>query len=183
MTSGGQATAIVAEVASQPEPIVQSQTPSEAASESIIISPPTPLSVPPSPQEEQEPPPDVWYVRPAKGDVQYGPASLEMMQAWIAEERVAPDSWIWKTGWGQWKFGIEVFEELKSSTPHLARIPATNNAPPSINLEGHNSDNSIAKKLRRKSPRSRQQRAQRITVVLGALVLLLGIAVMLVLVL
>lgn len=180
-TSGGQAIAIEDHVESQLESIAQTQTNPAAASESIIISPPVPASAPPSAQSEQTPLPEHWYIRPAKGDVQYGPATTEMMQAWIAEERIAPDSWVWKTGWAQWKFGSEVLEELQSSTATLARTPATSNATPSINLDKQTPANSIAKKRLRNTPRGRRQRSQRITVILGAFVLLLGIAVVLVL--
>ena len=188
--SGGQVTAVVDE----PEPTVSSQPspvePSPALSaETQIEAPPiqAPPAAPSTPQPGNQATPvkEVWYVRPANGDEQYGPASTEVMRSWIAEQRIAPDSWVWKSGWPQWKFGVEAIDELKSPTLENAPAPpanqaSTNQTPAAVQLETHNSVNSVAKKLSRTSARGRRQRAQKITVFLGALVLLLGIAVVLV---
>jgi len=173
LTSGGQATA----VESEPEPIAEASTP-PAESAPVAASPVVP-SIPPA-KGEATVSPDIWYVRPAKGDEQFGPASTEAVRSWIAEGRVAADSWVWKTGWTEWKFGSEAFAELQQPATDLPKGPVGNDAP-AIHLKSQVPVDSRAKKPPRKSPRSRQQRAQKITVILGALVLLLGIAVVLVL--
>lgn len=173
LTSGGQATA----VESEPEPIAEASAP-PAESAPVAASPAVPNA--PPVKTETTPSPDVWYVRPAKGDEQFGPASTEAVRLWIAEGRVAPDSWVWKTGWTEWKFGSEAFAELQPQTTDLPKASVGDRAP-AIHLETHAPVNSVAKRSPRQSPRSRRQQAQKITVILGALVLLLGIAVVLVL--
>jgi hypothetical protein len=54
----------------------------------------------------QAPESDAWYIRPAAGG-QYGPATTELFQQWVSEGRVAADSWVWRTGWEQWKPAAE----------------------------------------------------------------------------
>lgn len=44
----------------------------------------------------------VWYVRPPSGG-EYGPATDEDFQNWLAEGRITPDSYVWFTGWPDWK--------------------------------------------------------------------------------
>jgi hypothetical protein len=51
-------------------------------------------------------PPIAWYVRPASGG-QFGPATVDVFREWIADGRVAADSWVWRTGWADWKAGGE----------------------------------------------------------------------------
>jgi hypothetical protein len=46
----------------------------------------------------------VWYVRPTAGG-QYGPAPTGMFEQWVREGRVSADSWVWRTGWADWKPG------------------------------------------------------------------------------
>jgi len=58
----------------------------------------------------------IWYVRPPSGG-QYGPASSKVMQAWLAEGRITPDSQVWREGWKDWRQAIEVFPE--SAFPQL----------------------------------------------------------------
>jgi len=47
-----------------------------------------------------------WYVRPPSGG-QFGPVDDEVFEQWVAEGRVTPDSWVWRSGWPQWKSGRE----------------------------------------------------------------------------
>ncbi|MCR9295807.1 MAG: DUF4339 domain-containing protein [bacterium] len=42
-----------------------------------------------------------WYVRPPSGG-QYGPATTSVLQQWIAERRVTPDTLVWRDGWSDW---------------------------------------------------------------------------------
>lgn len=81
--------------------------------------------VPPSPPAKQStavsiapPEPVAWYIRPAVGG-QFGPASDEVFRQWIAEGRVAADSWVWRTGWADWKGGVEALKL------HGGQAPAT----------------------------------------------------------
>jgi hypothetical protein len=59
----------------------------------------------------------VWYVRPATGG-QYGPASSDVMRAWIEENRIAGTSLVWREGWPDWRSAAAVF-------PQLAAPPVT----------------------------------------------------------
>jgi hypothetical protein len=47
-----------------------------------------------------------WYVRPAAGG-QFGPVASDVFEQWVREGRVAADSWVWRTGWADWKSGRE----------------------------------------------------------------------------
>lgn len=53
----------------------------------------------------------VWYVRPAAGG-QYGPAGPDAMRQWLAENRIAGDSLVWREGWRDWRTAAEVFPQL-----------------------------------------------------------------------
>jgi hypothetical protein len=50
-------------------------------------------------------------VRPAAGG-QFGPATTEAFQQWIEDGRVAVDSWVWRTGWADWKAGGEALAQI-----------------------------------------------------------------------
>jgi hypothetical protein len=58
-----------------------------------------------------EAPNAVWYIRPPSGG-QFGPASRDVMKAWIAEGRVAPDALVWREGWRDWREAGAVFPHL-----------------------------------------------------------------------
>ena len=80
-----------------------------------------------------EAPEAVWYVRPVSGG-QYGPASAEIMRAWIKDGRVAANSLIWRDGWPQWRSAGAVFPELGDQlltappAPTVGEIPLPNAA-------------------------------------------------------
>lgn len=57
----------------------------------------------------------VWYVRPALGG-QYGPAGPDAMRQWLAENRIAGDSLVWREGWRDWKTAAEVFPQLNPAS-------------------------------------------------------------------
>jgi len=61
-----------------------------------------------------EAPNAVWYIRPPSGG-QFGPASRDVMKAWIAEGRVAPDALVWREGWRDWREAGAVFPHLGGS--------------------------------------------------------------------
>ncbi len=159
--SGGRVPAVeevaVEEVAAPPE-IATSATAAPPLPEAELPLPEADLSLP-----------DVWYVRSAGGG-QYGPADTETMRGWAAEGRVLHDSWVWRTGWPDWKRGVEALALL--------------NAP----IEGVTSQTDLtapidvaAPKLRRTRRSRRRDRAKTITMALSALVFLLLLALVLVL--
>jgi hypothetical protein len=53
----------------------------------------------------------VWYVRPAGGG-QFGPASADIMRVWLAEGRLAADTYVWREGWRDWQLAGGVFPQL-----------------------------------------------------------------------
>jgi hypothetical protein len=63
----------------------------------------------------------VWYVRPSSGG-QYGPATSDIMRAWLAEDRIGADSLVWREGWRDWQTAADVFPQLSpsQSIPGLA---------------------------------------------------------------
>ena len=48
-----------------------------------------------------------WYVRPPSGG-QFGPATAEVVNQWVAERRVPPNSLLWREGWADWRLASEV---------------------------------------------------------------------------
>ncbi|MCC6511592.1 MAG: DUF4339 domain-containing protein [Pirellulaceae bacterium] len=73
----------------------------------------------------------VWYVRPPSGG-QYGPADGQVFYQWILDNRVSPDSLVWRDGWAQWMIAGEAFEEFFGSGWRLAPAgsPSTENLAP-----------------------------------------------------
>ena len=72
----------------------------------------------------------VWYVRhPSAG--QFGPATRQIMQAWLTEGRVSPDSLVWREGWRDWQPAADVFPQLapKDSFQGLEAIIASEPLP------------------------------------------------------
>jgi len=149
----------------------------EVAVEEVAAPPETATSAtaaPPLPEAELALPeadlslPDVWYVRSAGGE-QYGPADTETMRGWAAEGRVLHDSWVWRTGWPDWKRGVEALALLNAPIEDAAASIPT--APIDV----------AAPKLRRTRRSRRRDRAKTITIALSALVCLLLLALVLVL--
>ncbi|NQT14153.1 MAG: DUF4339 domain-containing protein, partial [Planctomycetes bacterium] len=75
----------------------------------------TPGGLPPTPSAAVDPleeaPEAVWYVRPPGGG-QFGPAARDVMQGWIDDGRVTPDSLVWREGWRDWQEASAVFTQL-----------------------------------------------------------------------
>lgn len=78
-----------------------------AVPEPIPAKPPAPTTV----DAIAEAPSAEWLVIPPSGG-QYGPASGEIMRKWLAEGRVSADSYVWRTGWSDWKTAAAVFPQL-----------------------------------------------------------------------
>ena len=131
------------------------------------------------PAADQVPVPDLWYVRSPDGQ-QYGPADSSLMKTWVSEGRVAADSWVWHSGWPEWKKADVAMAELSVVMPQPSTdfLPPANlpveEAGPRIESEQVSPQSVISNK------KSRRERATLITFALGALVLLLLVAVVLV---
>lgn len=123
--------------------------------------------------------PDVWYVRLVSGE-QYGPANSELMSSWIAQGRVPHDSWIWRTGWDNWKIGSEVMEEFEA-LPAFAAMPTEAPSSAGVQVGGRSPENYYSARLRQPKAGSRRERARNLSIALGALILLLSVALVLVL--
>jgi len=93
---------------------------SQADAPTGVVMPPTSATAPATPTADYvssgdplaEMPTAVWYVRPAAGG-QYGPASGEVMRAWLVEGRVGVDSLVWREGWADWQEAGQVFPDMK----------------------------------------------------------------------
>jgi hypothetical protein len=74
----------------------------------------------------EDAPSAVWYVRPATGG-QFGPASGEIMRAWISEGRVGASSLVWRAGWSEWRAAAGIFPQLGAllATPGVSVGPPT----------------------------------------------------------
>ncbi len=68
----------------------------------------------------------VWYVRPPGGG-QYGPATGDVLKAWIAEARITPTSLVWRDGWSQWRSASEALTEFGGTKPSAPMIRNTAN--------------------------------------------------------
>lgn len=164
---------VPAEGGGQAQPVATATiaTAEQKAESTETASPPT--TAPPLPESELSLP-DVWYVRSTGG--QYGPADTDTMRTWAAEGRVTHDSWVWRTGWPDWKKGDEALALLNppvSSAPAPAVEPQMNAAKP-IDI--------AVPALPRTRRSQRRDRARTITIALSAFVLLLLVALVLVLI-
>jgi len=157
---------VVEEVALEEVALEEVAAPPETAT-SATAAPPLPETELPLPEAHLSLP-DVWYVRSAGGS-QFGPADTETMRGWAVEGRVLHDSWVWRTGWPDWKRGVEALALLNVPIEDAAiSIPT---APIDV----------AAPKLRRTRRSRRRDRAKTITIALSALVCLLLLALVLVL--
>lgn len=134
-------------------------------------------------------------MRAATGE-QFGPASVEVMREWVAEGRVTVDCHVWRTGWPDWKTGGQAITQLNVVPPAVApadaappntaadtsadapatapaaepqsTTPAALSAPPGELPAASNPTASY-----QATKRLRQERARKITLLLGVVVLLL----------
>lgn len=127
---------------------------------------------PPVPAEQQ------WHVRAASGE-QYGPADAATFKQWIAEGRVAADSWVWRTGWSDWQPGSVALEAFAEGPPQQgASLLAAADAKEREPAEGR--PLSAAEQRRRKLARRRRRTVQ---VTVGLIILTAILAAVLVVVL
>ncbi|RIK83392.1 MAG: hypothetical protein DCC67_06015 [Planctomycetota bacterium] len=141
-----------------------------------------PLDEPQQPDEQlASAAPVAWYLRPADGG-QYGPATEEMFQRWIDEGRVSPDSWVWRTGWAEWKAGSEVLpaQPLPPFSPPWTTPVAVQNSTAAPAAPRSMGEVSRAEARRAEITR-RKRRMQAVSIALGLLAL--GMLIVLILVL
>jgi len=118
---------------------------------------------------------EAWYIRPTAGAEQYGPADAETMRGWAAEGRVSQDSWVWRTGWPDWKRGLEALALLNSSVEAVAPVATVPLAESAAAID-------VATRKKARTHRSaRRERAKKITVMLSAVVVLLLVVLAIVL--
>ncbi len=91
---------------------VQTAT-SNAKTRDVGRTPGLPMAVAEAPQA-------VWYVRPPGGG-QYGPADGNVFYQWLTDQRVSPDSLVWRDGWPQWLVAGEALEDFFGTA---WRVPA-----------------------------------------------------------
>jgi hypothetical protein len=169
----------VAEVA-KPTPATISHTPSpaataaEAPSVSVFIeTQPSAPPPPPAARENSHAEPTAWYLRPAAGG-QFGPASTEVFRQWVDEGRVAADSWVWRTGWADWKAGSEALA-LVADRPPLDPVAAMAGAlNPLLNDDVLSTAGNVeagTAEARRAEIRRRKQRMRTVSIILGMVAL------------
>lgn len=100
--------------------------------------PASPAPAPQTPDPLSEAPNAVWYVRPASGG-QFGPATNEIMRAWLKEGRIGPDSLVWREGWRDWKEASATFPQFSTDPGNLAGILASTEPVPLHPATSHHS--------------------------------------------
>jgi hypothetical protein len=168
----------VAEAAAEaPLTATPTPTPSGAASSgSVVIQTAPPSGIARSAASENSQPPTVavaWYIRPAAGG-QFGPASTEVFQKWIAEGRVTADSWVWRTGWADWKPGTEAIALLSDRPPLGPAAAMTGAIDPLLDHDVLSTTGPVESgtaQARRAEIRRRKQRTRTISVILGMVAL------------
>jgi hypothetical protein len=151
--------------------------------DSVVIPNETPRPQPAAPPNSH-PEPAAWYVRPPTGG-QFGPASTEVFQQWIDEGRVAPDCWVWRTGWPDWKAGSEALA-LVADRPPLEPVLAMAAAegailptPESIAAKAHIEPGSA--EARRAEIKRRKQQVRKLSAVLSLVALAMLVVLVVVL--
>jgi hypothetical protein len=64
----------------------------------------------------------IWYARSAAGESR-GPATAAQVQQWFAEGLLDEASWIWRSGWADWKAGREVGSSLFEAVAAGSSVP------------------------------------------------------------
>jgi hypothetical protein len=175
------------------------QTPSVFIPTAPAAAPATPAPIP-SP-DPNEPPaiataPDAvaWYVRPAAGG-QFGPASTDVFRGWVEDGRVAADSWVWRTGWTDWRPGGEAMGSLADviapppavaapPVPEMAAVPivdAPSASPAADEASASPHHAATTAEARRAEMRRRRRRNNAIALALGVVALVVAVVMAVVL--
>lgn len=97
--------------------LAQSQPQMQAAAANIPRATAAQPTTPQIADPFAEAPNATWYVRLGNGS-QYGPARGDEMRQWVDENRVTPDSLVWREGWPDWKRADETFPRFaQGGTP------------------------------------------------------------------
>ena len=111
-----------------PAGLAAAMGPEEVESESQEDASDTPRAAAGAPSDPfAEAPTAVWYVRPATGG-QFGPASAQIMRAWVQDGRVGASSLVWRAGWAEWRAAAAVFPQLAE----LLASPGISVRPPQL---------------------------------------------------
>jgi hypothetical protein len=158
---------------------------SAAPSGSVIIQTAPPSGITRTGDSENSQAPAVavaWYIRPAAGG-QFGPASTELFQQWITEGRVTADSWVWRTGWSDWKPGSEALALVSDRSPVGVAAAVADSADPLFDndLLAAGPVESGTAQARRAEIRRRKQRTRTISMILGIVALAVLVALVVVL--
>jgi hypothetical protein len=140
----------------------------------------------------------VWYVRPTAGG-QFGPAPTRVFRQWVKEGRVAADSWVWRSGWADWKPGGEALQLAagERELPRPAPAPVELGLPESMAVaaDSFQSEGDIGltaaaasvdferdvTDAQRSDHRRRKQRVRNVSVLLGIVAMLMIVVLVLVL--
>lgn len=85
----------------------------------------------------------LWYVRPPSGG-QYGPATTDVFESWLAEHRVSADSLVWRSGWSDWlpaSTALPKRFERDTVVAPVVTYPASDSMPPISAVE--NNENAL----------------------------------------
>lgn len=186
--SGARGRIAVSEVSEAPSP---PRGEDASATPSVIIStaPVAPAGVPtPASVSQSATVPDAvaWYVRPVGGG-QFGPATTDVFRGWIEDGRVAADSWVWRTGWADWRPGSEAIGALAEtvapppafppapSTPGVQIAVAPSPAPAHDTVSPLPRHEPTTAEARRAEMRRRRRRNNAIAVALGVVALVVAV--------
>jgi hypothetical protein len=124
----------------------------------VVAAPIAPTAAPSAAATEQ---PIVWYVRPASGG-QFGPLSADELSAWIADQRVMADTYLWRPGWADWRMAGDAPPDLPAQLPPTkiltdpvvapTNIPLVAESPASAQELVAQDTNSFARKLESQAP-------------------------------
>ncbi len=95
----------------------------------------SPVTPTPAQDPIAEAPDSVWYVRPSSGG-QFGPATGEVMQGWLQEGRVGPDSLVWREGWEDWQVASNIFPQWTAESPPADLSPLPGPGPVQSVVQG-----------------------------------------------
>lgn len=108
-------------------------------------SPAPPTAPPPAPPVT---PPIEWHARTATGEP-LGPGSEAALVEWLATGRLTADSYVWRTGWEEWKRVEFATADLPQATPTGAPLlPTAVPASPGTKPPGQSAAQRYAKRRR-----------------------------------
>ncbi|WP_442483611.1 DUF4339 domain-containing protein [Aeoliella sp. SH292] len=172
-----------------PAPQPKVVPPAAVAPTPAPAAPPAPAPAAPAPTPPLEPAATVpqvaaaeevaaWYIRPASGG-QFGPADDVLIQQWATEGRVGADSYMWRTGWVDWRLASELpdhFPQLQAAAAAPLLPTSEYNTPSSTAVKPAQSaeDPSLAAARYRRRKQQAARGQQLIAVLLVVLTLALA---------